>query len=460
MVLQYPFTEGLKPKLSYEQLMNVILDGGVVKPIKGTTLYDSAFFNNTFEMSKFRMMNLLDLEKLEENMRKQEMMRNEAKDISRETGIPAHVINNEMRNEERKTKVINFDLHDGDIFNDAYEDAKDEAMEIEKEEEEKRAEKVRKTKSKISSSLSKAIPKTIGQQLARAGRNKTIREKFKEVVMEEPDYIDPMVVNDEETQQKRGYQSDNENPKKKNKQERQLINQIYSERKKELRAMKLEEQADIKRQNRKERNNAMKEIVKEREQNYVAIPTKSIKVKKTSKKTKQINKKLALEDEDEKKKFEEGWKKTGDEIKELYAKKEKLDEARRAREEKKKEKMLNMLVQPEIVKEKATSSKDNPKYEQPHNYEHETPIVKNSSISFWNGKLKGFIKEQAELRGVRFENEQIKGGFKENHRGVKTKIEKFKKQDYLNALWNVMLKNKEISTEDYKKYIESTKSNK
>ncbi len=144
MVLQYPFTEGLKPKLSYEQLMNVILDGGVVKPIKGTTLYDSAFFNNTFEMSKFRMMNLLDLEKLEMNMRKQEMMRNEAKDISRETGIPAHVINNEMRNEERKTKVINFDLHDGDIFDDAYEDAKDEAMEIEKEEEEKRAKKVKK----------------------------------------------------------------------------------------------------------------------------------------------------------------------------------------------------------------------------------------------------------------------------------------------------------------------------
>ena len=132
MVLQYPFTEGLKPKLSYDQLMNTILDGGVIKAKKGTTLYDNRFFNDTFEMSQFRMMNLLDLEKLEENMRKQEMMRNEAKNISRETGIPAHVINNEMRNEERKTKFINFDLHDGDIFNDAYEEAKDEATGIEK----------------------------------------------------------------------------------------------------------------------------------------------------------------------------------------------------------------------------------------------------------------------------------------------------------------------------------------
>ena len=159
MVLQYPFTEGLKPKLSYDQLMNTILDGGVIKAKKGTTLYDNRFFNDTFEMSQFRMMNLLDLEKLEENMRKQEMMRNEAKNISRETGIPAHVINNEMRNEERKAKVINFDLHDGDIFNDAYEEAKDEAMGIEKEEEEKRAEKVRKVKTKITSNLLKAIPK-------------------------------------------------------------------------------------------------------------------------------------------------------------------------------------------------------------------------------------------------------------------------------------------------------------
>ena len=236
MVLQYPFTEGLKPKLSYDQLMNTILDGGVIKAKKGTTLYDNRFFNDTFEMSKFRMMNLLDLEKLEENMRKQEMMRNEAKNLSRETGIPAHVINNEMRNEERKTKVINFDLHDGDIFNDAYEEAKDEAMGIEKEEEEKRAENVRKVKTKITSNLLKAIPKTIGQKLARE-RNKTIKEKLNEVEMEDPDYIDPMVVNDEETQQKRGYESNGGNPKKKKKKER----------KKELRVMQLEEEADIKR---------------------------------------------------------------------------------------------------------------------------------------------------------------------------------------------------------------------
>ena len=45
MVLQYPFTEGLKPKLSYDHLMNAIFDGGVDKPIKGSTLYDNRFFN-------------------------------------------------------------------------------------------------------------------------------------------------------------------------------------------------------------------------------------------------------------------------------------------------------------------------------------------------------------------------------------------------------------------------------
>ena len=152
-------------------------------------------FNNTFEMSKFRMMNLLDLEKLEMNMRKQEMMRNEAKDISRETGIPAHVINNEMRSEETKAKVINFDLHDGDIFNDAYEDAKDEAMEIEKEEEEKRAEKVRKVKSKISSSLSSSMPITVGQRIAKS-------KQTKDAEMTEPDKEDT-TMNDPEYERTR-----------------------------------------------------------------------------------------------------------------------------------------------------------------------------------------------------------------------------------------------------------------
>jgi hypothetical protein len=209
--------------------------------------------------------------------------------------------------------------------------------------------------------------------------------------------------------------------------------------------MKLEDQADIKRRNRKERSNAMKEIVKEREENYVGVPTKGIKVKKTGKKTKPINKKLPLEDEDEKKKFEEGWNKTRDEIKDIYAKKEKLDEARKMREEKK---MLKMLDK----SEQATSSTDKPNYEV-----HGTKLVENNNVSFWKKQNMGFIKDQAQLRGVIFTDLEMKGGQKTNHRGVIVKFDKFKKKDYLNALVRQLYKNKEISKDDYNKYLSSNK---
>ncbi len=43
MSLNIPFTSGLKPKLTYDQLKDAILEGGLIKPIKGTTLYDSSF---------------------------------------------------------------------------------------------------------------------------------------------------------------------------------------------------------------------------------------------------------------------------------------------------------------------------------------------------------------------------------------------------------------------------------
>ncbi len=168
MSLNIPFTSGLKPKLTYDQLKDAILEGGLIKPIKGTTLYDSSFFNNSFEISNLRKMNFLDLEKLDENMRKQELMRNEAKELSKETGIPAHAIHNEMRNEQRRANVVNFDLHDGDIFNDAYEEAKDEVMEIEKEQEQQKKIKVESTKMKVKQSLLKATPKTISNTLLRS----------------------------------------------------------------------------------------------------------------------------------------------------------------------------------------------------------------------------------------------------------------------------------------------------
>jgi predicted transcriptional regulator len=63
-------------------------------------------------------------------------MHEEAKPLSRERGIPAHAVRSELRNEQRAANFINFDLHDGDIYNDAHEEAKDEVMGIEKDIEE------------------------------------------------------------------------------------------------------------------------------------------------------------------------------------------------------------------------------------------------------------------------------------------------------------------------------------
>ena len=111
-----------------------------------------------------------------------------------------------------------------------------------------------------------------------------------------------------------------------------------------------------------------------------------------------------------------------------------------------------MLVQPEIIQEQATSSKDEPKYE-----EHGTKRVDSDNINFWKKQTVGFIKDQAQIRGVRFTDLVTKGGQKTNHRGVVIKFDKFKKKDYLNALLKKMTQDKEISKDDYNKFLLSNR---
>ena len=65
----------------------------------------------------------------------------------------------------------------------------------------------------------------------------------------------------------------------------------------------------------------------------------------------------------------------------------------------------------------------------------------------------GFIKDQAQLRGVVFTDLETKGGQKTNHRGVIIKFDKYKKKNYLNALLKQMNKKGEISKDDYNKYL-------
>ena len=110
-------------------------------------------------------MAFLDLERLDENIRKQELIKEEAKKVASESGIPARVIHNEMRRENRVPQYINFDLHDGDIFEDAYDQAMSDALEIEKEEEEKKRNKVTKTSDKVKNSLNGSVSNTVANRM-------------------------------------------------------------------------------------------------------------------------------------------------------------------------------------------------------------------------------------------------------------------------------------------------------
>ena len=158
-------TTGLRVKPSYEQLMNKTLDDDIIKPKRPINLIDAEYITNSFEISNFKKMAFLDLERLDENIRKQELIKEEAKKVASETGIPARVVHNEMRRENRVPQSINFDLHDGDIFEDAYDQAMSDALEIEKEEEEKKRNKVNKTINKAKSSLNDSVPNTVANQM-------------------------------------------------------------------------------------------------------------------------------------------------------------------------------------------------------------------------------------------------------------------------------------------------------
>ena len=61
---------------------------------------------------------------------------------------------------------------------------------------------------------------------------------------------------------------------------------------------------------------------------------------------------------------------------------------------------------------------------------HGVDLIDNKSRSFWGRQNITVIKQQAELRGKRFSDQETKGG-NNNVNGVITKFNKFKKEDYL-----------------------------
>ena len=69
--------------------------------------------------------------------------------------------------------------------------------------------------------------------------------------------------------------------------------------------------------------------------------------------------------------------------------------------------------------------------------EHGVEQIEGKSKTWWSNQNITIIKQEAELRGYRFNDLETKGG-NSTVQGVKTKIKKFKKEDYLKVLLNIL----------------------
>ena len=69
--------------------------------------------------------------------------------------------------------------------------------------------------------------------------------------------------------------------------------------------------------------------------------------------------------------------------------------------------------------------------------EHGVGKIMNKDKKWWEKQNITILKQQAELRGHRFNDLETKGGTS-TVQGVKTKLKKFKKEDYLKVLLNIL----------------------
>ena len=101
------------------------------------------------------------------------------------------------------------------------------------------------------------------------------------------------------------------------------------------------------------------------------------------------------------------------------------------REAKKDEKLEAKLVK-EVKKSRA-------KGVEPKNVKiiHGVELIENKNKSFWYKQTITVLKQQAELRGHRFTDQETKGGERRIN-GVITTFKRFQKEDYLDTLLNIL----------------------
>ena len=127
MSVKYKY--GLVVRPTYDELMNQILDGDIIKPKKDINLFDATWLANTQEMSQFMKDSIMDLQNQESQILKSELMEMKVKEIAKDTGIPAPVVR-AVAKKKTPPETMYYDMAAGDKYDKAPEEALQE-MEIE-----------------------------------------------------------------------------------------------------------------------------------------------------------------------------------------------------------------------------------------------------------------------------------------------------------------------------------------
>ena len=138
---------GLRLKPSYEELMNKIVNDDIIKPKKKINLLDNQAFVDSYEFSELRKMALVDLERLEEGVRKQQLMNLEFRKIVKQSRTSTQAAKQKMKKQPSAKIFYYYNMADGDTDSESDDDALDEAMEIKKKRSE-RKDKMRRSQSK------------------------------------------------------------------------------------------------------------------------------------------------------------------------------------------------------------------------------------------------------------------------------------------------------------------------
>lgn len=157
---------GLRVRPSYEQLMDAIVEGDIIRPKQPISVFDANWLMSTPQMTQLRKDAFLDLWNLEIQIQKQQLLDMKAKEVARETGKDLREARGELK--PGTDEAVYYDISDGAktdrAMDDAYFEMEIEDAERKRKEEETTAAAVKKVKH----FLKETAPNTLAHQLATA----------------------------------------------------------------------------------------------------------------------------------------------------------------------------------------------------------------------------------------------------------------------------------------------------